>query len=106
MPEKIVWSSDQDNLIRRRRASGMCWETIAQELGICRWTVIKHAEAIGIDKTLAKPEAEETADLGRDPLIPGHPDSWGPLNRGTCIQGVAFPSPYAKTRSLRHGEHK
>ena len=31
----------------------------------------------------------------RQPLPAGHPESWGLITRGTCLEGVPWPGPAA-----------
>ena len=92
MPRKTVWTEGQDSQIRRLRTEGASWDVIALALGLARWTVIEHARLIGVER----PPANAVAVLDesdRPPLPAGHADSWGAINRGTGLDGVAFRTP-------------
>jgi hypothetical protein len=46
----------------------------------------------------------------RQPLPAGHPDTWGLITRGTCLDGMPWPGPAAgsarqegKWETSRHG---
>lgn len=34
----------------------------------------------------------------RQPLPAGHPDTWGLIIRGTCLEGTPWPGPSASTQ--------
>jgi hypothetical protein len=92
MPKKLVWTDAQDTLIRRLRAEGATWDTIAATLGISRWTVIERGRRIG-----ARPPPHEFVpppeDPARDPLPAGHPRSWGVITAGTVLEDTPYPLP-------------
>ena len=90
MPKKLVWTDAQDSTLKRLRAEGATWDTIALLLNLTRWTVIERGRRIGArpPPTDFIPEAE---DPNRDPLPAGHPRSWGVLVHGTCLEGAPYP---------------
>jgi hypothetical protein len=92
MPRKTIWTDGQDAQIRRLRTEGSSWDVIAQALGLARWTVIERARAIGADQ---RPNHGQAApdESERDPLPAGHSETWGAINRGTELEGVAFRTP-------------
>lgn len=92
MPRKLVWTEAQDSQIRRLRAEGATWETVAAILGMPRWTVIDRGRRIG---ALRPPRqfASPSEDPSREPLPAGHPRSWGVLTEGTVLEGTAYPLP-------------
>ena len=47
MPKKIIWTDVQDTQIKRLRAEGASWDTIAAAMGVTRWTVIERGRRIG-----------------------------------------------------------
>jgi hypothetical protein len=94
MPRKTVWSEGQDAQIRRMRTEGASWDAISQALGLARWTVIERARALGVHRPPPNARSEQI-DADRLPLPAGHSDSWGAINLGTCLQGVAFRPPGA-----------
>ena len=91
MPRKLVWTAAQDTQIRRLRAEGASWDTIAAILGFNRWTV-KRGRRIG-----APPPPREFVpppeDPSRDPLPAGHPRSWGVITSGTLLEDTPYPLP-------------
>jgi hypothetical protein len=92
MPRKTVWTEGQDMQIRRLRTEGASWDVIALALGLARWTIIERARMIGAER----PPANATAALcepDREPLPAGHADSWGAINRGSCLEDVPFQAP-------------
>jgi hypothetical protein len=92
MPRKLVWTTAQDTQIRRLRAEGASWDTVAAILGLARWTVIDRGRRIG---ALRPPRQSvlPQEDPARDPLPPGHPRSWGVLTAGTLLEGTPYPLP-------------
>jgi hypothetical protein len=92
MPRKTVWTEGQDTQIRRLRTEGASWDVIALALGLARWTIIERARAIDVER----PPANAVAVMDqsdREPLPAGHTDSWGAINRGTCLECVPFRTP-------------
>ena len=92
MPRKLVWTAAQDTQIRRLRAEGASWDTIAAILGFNRWTVIERGRRIG-----ARPPPREFVpppeDPSRDPLPAGHPRSLGVITSGTLLEDTPYPLP-------------
>jgi hypothetical protein len=89
---KAIWTEGQDTRIRRLRTEGVSWDVIALALGLARWAVIERARIIGADRRLVNGESS-AADADRSALPAGHADSWGAINRGTALDGVAFRVP-------------
>ena len=91
MPRKLVWTDAQDGTIKRLRAEGATWDTIAETLHLTRWTVIERGRRIG-----ARPPPGDFIpppdDPNRDALPAGHPRSWEALVRGTCLEGMPYPA--------------
>ena len=92
MPGKLIWSDAQDAQIRRLRAEGASWDTVATLLGFTRWAVIERGRRIG-----ARPPPREFVpppeDMSRDPLPAGDPRSWGALTAGTVLENTPYPLP-------------
>jgi hypothetical protein len=92
MPNKLAWTDAQDTQLRRLRAEGASWDNIAAALGVTRWAVIERGRRIGARRP--PPDFVPTAeDLGREPLPPGHPNSWGRIILGTVLDGMPYPLP-------------
>ncbi len=93
MPRKLMWTAAQDGQIRRLRAEGASWDTIADLLGLTRWAIIERGRRID-----ARPPPRTFVlapeDPGRDPLPPGHPRSWGAITAGTVLQDTPYPLPF------------
>lgn len=92
MPAALVWTDAQDTTLRRLRAEGATWETIADTLGVARFTAIDRGRRIGAPRPPPGPRAIRE-DPCRDPLPAGHPRSWGPLTAGTALEGTPYPLP-------------
>ncbi len=92
MPKKIDWTAAQDMQIKRMRAEGASWDTIARVLGVTRWTAIERGRRIGARRPPPDfvPEPESPS---RDPLPAGDPRSWSALTRGTLLEGMPYPMP-------------
>ena len=89
MPRRSVWTHAQDSQIRRRRAEGAGWDTIAAELSIAMRFVVARGRRIGV------PESDDglrpLSDPDREPLPPGHPETWGVITAGTVLHGARYP---------------
>jgi hypothetical protein len=92
MPRKTVWTEGQDSQIRRLRTEGASWDVVALALGLTRWTIIERARSLGVERppanALATPDESD-----RQPLPAGHAESWGAINRGTCLENAPFKAP-------------
>lgn len=92
MPKKLTWTAAQDAQIRRLRAEGASWDTVAAILGLTRWSIIERGRRIG-----ARPPPREfippPEDPRRDPLPAGHPRSWGAITTGTVLENTLYPLP-------------
>ncbi|MGE0222685.1 MAG: AsnC family protein [Acetobacteraceae bacterium] len=92
MPKKIIWTEAQDAQIKRLRAEGASWDTIAAAMGVTRWTVIERGRRIGA----RLPPADfvpDPPDPDRPPLRPGDAASWGAITEGTVLAGLPYPEP-------------
>jgi hypothetical protein len=100
MPRKVVWTNARDSQIRRLRAEGDSWDTIATVLGFSRWTVIERGHRIGAScpprEFVPAPE-----DRAREPLPAGHPRSWGVITAGTVLANVPYALPIILRCSLK-----
>jgi hypothetical protein len=92
MPKKFVWTAAQDAQIRRLRAEGASWDSIAAVLGFTRWAVIDRGHRIG-----ARPPPREFVpppeDPSRDSLPAGHSRSWSAITSGTVLENMPYPLP-------------
>jgi hypothetical protein len=92
MPAKLHWTESRDIQLRRMRAEGSSWETIAAVLGVSRFAAIERGRRIGAPRPA--PEARPTPeDPNREPLPAGHPRSWNALTAGTVLEGAPYPLP-------------
>ena len=92
MPKKLTWTNAQDTQIKRLRAEGASWDTIAISLGVTRWTIIERGRRIGA--RLPSPDfAPPGEDPARPPMAAGDHRSWGAITQGTVLEGVAYPIP-------------
>ncbi len=92
MPSKVLWTQVRDNQIRQLRSDGASWDSIAEGLLLSRFTVIERGRRIGARKAPAAPRILPE-DPGREPLPPGHPNSWQALNSGSSLDGEPYPFP-------------
>lgn len=92
VPKKIEWTAAQDTKIKRMRAESASWDSIAVAVGVTRWTVIERGRRLGarLPPTDLEPRLE---DPDRPALPPGHPESWGAINRGMSLEGMPYPTP-------------
>ncbi len=92
MPAKHNWTNAQDTQIRRLRAEGATWDTIAAVLGMTRWATIERGRRIGA--RLPPPDfVPPPDDPAREPLPAGHPRSWDAVTAGTVLEGTPYPLP-------------
>ena len=84
-----TWSHARDLQIRRRRVEGASWETIAAELSLPVRAVAERGYRLGAGRP--QTAASLPQDPLREPLPPGHPDSWDALTAGTVLQGQPYP---------------
>jgi hypothetical protein len=92
MPKKIEWTAVQDMNIKRMRAESASWDTIALAVGVTRWTVIERGRRLGARLPPADFEPRSD-DPDRPALPPGHPETWGIINKGISLEGMAYPIP-------------
>jgi hypothetical protein len=93
MRSQVRWTPELDMRLAALRASGMTWDGIAAEMGLGRNTVLERGRRIGARrKPQPRPSlAEEARD--RPPRQAGHPLTWELINRGTVLEGEAYPYP-------------
>ena len=90
MSHKIAWTDAQDMQLRRRRAEGANWDTIAADLMLSFWAVTERGRRIGLGRAPAEIEASWEGPE-REPLPAGHPASWDAINAGTVLEGTPYP---------------
>jgi hypothetical protein len=92
MPKRIEWTAAQDLKIKRMRAESASWDSIAVAVGVTRWTVIERGRRLGA--RLPPPDFEpRLGDPDRPALPPGHPETWGIINKGISLEGMPYPIP-------------
>jgi len=92
MPQKLIWTPAQDATIKRLRAEGATWDTVAAALSVSRFTIIERGRRIGARRPPPefKPPPDDPA---RPPLPAGHPQTWHALTHGTVLEGSTYPLP-------------
>ena len=93
MPQKIAWTPAQDAQIRRLRAEGATWDSIATALSVSRFTIIERGRRIGARRPPPAFMSRPTEDPDRPPLPAGHPRTWRSLTDGTVLDGSPYPLP-------------
>jgi hypothetical protein len=92
MPKRIEWTEVQDMKIKRLRAESASWDTIAEAVGVTRWTAIERGRRIGA--RLPPPDFQSPPEDGERPALPpGHPETWGTITRGMSLEGMPYPIP-------------
>lgn len=92
MPKRIEWTAAQDTKIRQMRAANASWDSIAEAVGVTRWTAIERGRRLGA--RLSPPVGQQTTgDADRPPLPPGHPETWGVITKGMLLEGMPYPVP-------------
>jgi hypothetical protein len=92
MSRKTVWTEGQDTQIRRLRTEGASWDVIALALSLTRWTIIERCRVLGVERPPANAVAVMD-ESDRAPLSAGHAETWGAINRGTCLEDAPFRMP-------------
>jgi hypothetical protein len=92
VPKRIEWTEVQDTKIKRMRAESASWDSIAEAVGVTRWTVIERGRRLGA--RLPPPDfAPCPEDPDRPTLPPGHPETWDVIISGTSLDGMPYPIP-------------
>ena len=91
MSPSLIWTAARDLQLKRLRAEGASWNTIAAALGLSRFAVIERARRIGARKPPDHAPASE--DPERETLPAGHSVTWGSITAGTVLEGLAYPYP-------------
>jgi len=92
VPKRIEWTEVQDTKIKRMRAESASWDTIAEAVGVTRWTVIERGRRLGA--RLPPPDFQPPLeDPERPALASGHNETWGIITRGTSLEGMPYPIP-------------
>lgn len=118
MPIAILWSAPRDAQLRRLRAEGESWETIARAFGVSRNCVLERGRRIGAPRppvpppganslARAEPGRHEPGrhEPGRAPLPAGHEVTWGAITNSTLLADTPYPAwaldvpPAAATRA-------
>lgn len=92
MPRRIEWTAGMDAAIINGRAAHRSWDVICAAIGVSRWSAIERGKRLGALRLLPPVAREEPVDEERDPLPPGHPETWGAIIAGTCLAGSPYPS--------------
>lgn len=81
-PPRIL-TAEQAMTIDRLRKGGMSFEKIAGIIGVSKRTVIRCMDRVPISGI-------RIDNVGREPLPPGHPETWGVIVAGTCLAGMEY----------------
>jgi len=96
MMAKIRWTAKMDAVIIDGRASRLTFDDLASVLGIGRSAVAQRARDIGAHNgTPMRPVFGPPKPVPeiREPLPPGHPETWQAINAGLCIEGCVYEPP-------------
>jgi hypothetical protein len=92
MPPRLLWTEARDLQLKRMRAEGATWNTIAAALGLSRFATIERGRRIGARKP--PPDFTPTPeDPERETLPAGHERTWGAITDGTVLEGYPYPYP-------------
>ena len=89
----IHWTDAMNARLDRGYANGDGQETIARDVGVSRSAVITQAMRLKLVKgapVAPIPAAAPNPTRHREPLPPGHPETWGLLTAGTSLAGEAY----------------
>ena len=92
MSQHFTWSDAQDTQIRRLRAEGASWDSIATVIGRGPSVVRERGRRIGA----LRPPPDHVPppdDPAREPLPPGDERTWGAITQGTLLEGEPYPLP-------------
>ena len=93
MPEKHIFTIEEDNEIIRRRLLHQSFETIAKEVGLSRNSIIGRARKIGAKLAEKQTEIDDAmVTRNNDPLPAGHDKTWKAITDGTILQGLRYPN--------------
>jgi hypothetical protein len=93
MPGPRPFTQEMDDLLRRLLYENVPWEGISLRFARPISSCMDRARAIGARRLrVLTVVPDDVSDL-RLPLPPGHPETWGLLTRGTCLEGTAYPTP-------------
>lgn len=99
MPDKWLWTPEQDALVRSMAEAGLGTQAMADQLGCSRQFALRRAKELGVMQprhvasprpTRSKHYATPPYPRGKEPLPAGHWHTWGLLTHGTILEG----SPY------------
>lgn len=97
----ITWTFQSDARFTQLASEGASIRALALAFGVGRQAARQHALKLGISNVGlpkiyagAKPRPDQhPVDLARASLPAGHTLTWGLINLGTCLEGVAYPVP-------------
>jgi hypothetical protein len=102
--KKRIWTEAEDEALRQMIAAGGSTNDAAARFGCGRQYALAHAKKIGAMQPRKKGDyVREFRSESREfveqppykreasPLRPGHPETWGPIVRGTILEGQEYP---------------
>jgi hypothetical protein len=93
MRAHVKWTPDLDMRLRELRGAGTTWDGIAAAMGLGRNTVLERGRKIGARRVTRVPLCAVEEPRDRPARQAGHPLTWGLLNKGTVLEGEAYPYP-------------
>lgn len=90
MPKSYEWTNEQDDTIKLMRLHNASWDSIANAIGVSRWSASERGRKIGAVLGLVE---KATVDDTREPLPPGHAATWGAIIADTSLAGASYPYP-------------
>lgn len=102
MPAKRTWTDSDTETLRKMTSEGISSPVIAHRLGVSEGYIRNQRQrfCLELPPHLARrnaylkppvmpvvivPETKRT-----EAFPPGHPETWGPITRGTCLEGVPY----------------
>lgn len=108
MLRKREWTDAEHELLRELLKCHTRTTDIAARFGLSRQYLCKHINSLGLtpsgwksryrpnsvasvkEADAASPSIPESRTLNWWPLPAGHPESWGAITRGTCLEGEPY----------------
>jgi len=93
MRSRVEWTQERDDRLMALRRGGMTWDDIATDMSLGRNTVLERGRRIGAKRVAQARQGNVEEPRDRPARQAGHPLTWDLINRGTVLEGEAYPYP-------------